>query len=189
MYILVDEQNVVVATSTSEITSNENGYLVDGVLYLDKKLSVFQTTAITADDVQKKCYCRIYSNCFGETCSYYNECYSDGVNKAVYTNKSYGDVCSREGKALIVEQLKAIKPSLEVDSDDTFPAIAESIDTMLDDATVNNLNLGEGVVAYNGSGAITGVSEVIEQVDELPADVAVGDVIKCGDSIYIGEEI
>lgn len=184
MYILVDEKNVVVACSTSEITSNENGYIADGVLYVDKHLATFQTTAVTAEDVQKKCFCRYYQNCFGESCPHYDEC-----TNYVYPNKSYGDVCSRGGKALIVEQLKAIKPSLEIESDDTFPAIAESIDTMLDDATVNNLNLGEGVVAYNGTGAVTGESEVIEQVDELPTTVTVGDVIKYGDSIFIGEEI
>lgn len=184
MYILVNDKNVVVACSSAEITSNENGYLVDGILYLDKNLSTFQSQVITADCVQKKCFCRHYQNCFGEDCPHHTEC-----TQYVYPNKSYGDVCSREGKALIVEQLKAIKPTLDVESDDIFPAIAESIDTMLDDATVNNLNLGEGVVAYNGSGAVTGESEVIEQVDELPTTVTVGDVIKCGDSIFIGEEI
>ena len=184
MYILVDDKNIIVAASNSEITENENGYLVDGVLYLDNNLTSTQAANVTADCVQKKCFCRQYKNCFGEDCPYHGEC-----SNAVYPNKSYGDVCSSEGKALIVEQLKAIKPTLDVESDDTFPAIAESIDTMLDDATVTNLNLGEGVVAYNGTGAVTGVSEVIEQVDELPADVTVGDVIKCGDSIYIGEEV
>lgn len=184
MYILVDDKNIVVAASNAEITQTENGYIVDGVLYLDKNFTSTQSPNITSDCVQKKCFCRNYQNCFGEDCLHYNEC-----TQYVYPNKSYGDVCSKDGKALIVEQLKAIKPSLEVDSDDTFPAIAESIDTMLDDATVTNLNLGEGVVAYNGSGAVTGESEVIEQVEELPTNVVVGDVIKCGNSIYIGEEI
>ena len=184
MYILVDDKDIIVAASNAEITKNENGYLVDGVLYLDNNFTSIQSANVTSDCVQKKCFCRNYQNCFGEECPHYNEC-----DQYVYPNKLYGDVCSRDGKKLIVEQLKAIKPTLEIDSDDTFPAIAESIDTMLDDATVNTLNLGEGVIAYTGSGAVTGKSEVIEQVDELPANVVVGDVIKCGDSIYIGEEI
>lgn len=186
MYILVDEQNVIVACSNSEITPTDNGYLVDGVLYLDKHLEKHQSAVVTTDCIQKKCFCRHYSNCVKEDCPYYNEC-----NQYVYPNKSYGDVCSRDGKELIVNQLKKIKPELDVSSDDIFPVIAEKIDTMLDDATVNNLNLGEGVVAYNGSGAVTGESEVIEQFDELPTPTSsdVGNIIKCGTSIYIGEEI
>lgn len=184
MYILVDENNVIVACSNSAITKTQDGYVVDGVLYIENGLDSYATDAATLECVQRNCFCKNKENCLGGDCPFYNECVS-----GVYPNKKYGDVCSAEAKELIVNELKTLKPTLELDRYDTFPTIANTIDTMLDDATVNSLNLGEGVIAYNGSGVVTGESEVIEQYDELPdAEVwRIGNVIKCRGSIYICE--
>lgn len=189
MYILVDENNVIVACSSSAINKTNEGYLVDGVLYIENELAAYATNYATTDCVQKKCFCKTQANCIHENCPYYNECCVNGETTGVYTNKRYGEVCSAEGKQLIVDELKSIKPTLDVSSHDTFPTIADTIDTMFDDATVNKLNLGEGVIAYNGNGQVTGESEVIEKYDELPdAEVwRIGNVIKCRGSIYICE--
>ena len=192
MYILVDERHVIVACSNTKPEVSAEGYpIINDVIYLNTHLEEHQSNAVTSDCVQKKCFCRNYKDCFGVICPHYAECSASGTNQYVYTNPEYGEVCPSDGKDLIVTELKKIKPELDVNADDTFPVIADKIDTMLDDATVTPLNLGENETAYTGSGLITGVSEVIEQVEELPqvTESDVGNVIKCGTSIYIGEEV